>query len=97
MSRPEHSDYLHRLLSLSGAALFFCKTFLFSFYFPMLRILVSVATYIGILNTIITILYSHRQGRNTRDSLCHLLSAAPQQLSSAQLCPLFNCHLFSAL
>jgi hypothetical protein len=31
----------------------------------MLRILVSVATYIGILNTIITILYSHRQGRNT--------------------------------
>ena len=30
----------------------------------MLRILVSVATYIGILNTIITILYSHRQGRN---------------------------------
>jgi hypothetical protein len=31
----------------------------------MLRILVSVATYNGILNTIITILYSHRQGRNT--------------------------------
>jgi hypothetical protein len=30
----------------------------------MLRILVSVATYIGILNTIIIILYSHRQGRN---------------------------------
>ena len=30
----------------------------------MLRVLVSVATYIGILNTIITILYSHRQGRN---------------------------------
>jgi hypothetical protein len=43
---------------------FSCRTFLFSFSFPMLRILVSVATYIGILNTIIIILYSHRQGRN---------------------------------
>ena len=59
MSRPEHSDYLHRLPSLSGAALFLLQT-PFLFFFPMLRILVSVATYIGILNTIIIILYLHR-------------------------------------
>jgi hypothetical protein len=61
--QAEHSDYMYLQCtppSISvggtGAALFLLQNL--PFPFPMmLRILVSVATYIGILNTIVIIIY----------------------------------------
>jgi hypothetical protein len=69
MSRLEHSDDLGTppSISVGSRVISLAEPSFFSLSFPMLRILVSVATYIGILNTIIIILYSHRQGRNSGD------------------------------